>query len=410
MRALLLLILVAFQQPCLFAQPLEIKSPRGKIKLEFKIQDGLPYYKVYKGDQELIEWSELGLKLKDQAAGKSFEIINKATQSHLDVWRTLWEKSSSIKDEFNLLKTTLRGKQAPNEVLFIIFRVYDDGVAWRYELPKQSGIDSIIVERDLSSFNLAISGTCWAFNGERKNLGPSTISGMPDTLQTPFLYKAVFGMIAILEAEIKDMAYFNLQKSVSNVKSLSCLMPQSKVKTPAKTSWRVILIGDNEKQLIESNILVNLNPPTTIKDVSWIKPGKSTWNWRGWGYKTADGFEYKINTESQKRFIDFAATNNIQYHLIDANWYGPEFDKSSDPSVAKADFNMQEILAYAKKRKIGIFLYLNDVAAKKYGLERVLKQFHDWGAVGIKYGFMKGLGQEKVLFTSEVISLCAKIN
>lgn len=132
------------------------------------------------------------------------------------------------------------------------------------------------------------------------------------------------------------------------------------------------------------------------------------WDWRVWGYTAPDGFTYGLNTKSHKRFIDFAAANNVDYLLMDADWYGPEFSEDSDPTQSAGEIDIEENFRYAKANGVGIILYLNDVGAKKFGLERVLKQFHDWGASGVKYGFMTGSGQAKVLQTRKVVELCAK--
>ncbi len=187
-------------------------------------------------------------------------------------------------------------------------------------------------------------------------------------------------------------------------------MNPSKGEFPAHTSWRTIIIGDSPGDLIVSNLVQNLNPPVAIDDVSWIKPGKSMWDWRVWDYKTKDGFTYGLNTTSQLRLIDFAAKNSIDYLLMDADWYGSEFSKDSDPSSANKQIDINKNLSYAKEKGVGIILYLNDVGAKKFGLERVIKQFADWGAAGVKYGFMQGQDQEKVIYTREVVELCAKYN
>ena len=168
------------------------------------------------------------------------------------------------------------------------------------------------------------------------------------------------------------------------------------------------MLGNRPGDLIESDLLVNLNESCKIEDTSWIKPGKSMWDWRVWGYKAADGFVYGLNTVSHKRFIDFASKNNIQFLLIDADWYGPEFSDTSDPTQAREGVNIEECMAYAKEKGVGVILYLNDIGAKKFGLERVLKQFAEWGAVGVKYGFMTGSPQDKVQNTRKIIELCAK--
>jgi len=154
--------------------------------------------------------------------------------------------------------------------------------------------------------------------------------------------------------------------------------------------------------------LVNLNEPCKIEDTSWIKPGKSLWDWRVWGYRAQDGFEYGLNTKSHKRLIDFASENNIQYLLIDADWYGSEFSETSDPTTSREGVDIVDCMQHAKSKNIGVILYLNDIGARKFGLERVLEQFSEWGASGVKYGFMRGSPEEKVRQTRKVVELCAR--
>ena len=212
---------------------------------------------------------------------------------------------------------------------------------------------------------------------------------------------------AIHEAAIIEHAPFILtNKKGENSFSLNQLIETNG--KAAKTSWRTFILGSQPGDLIESNLLVNLNEPCKIEDTSWIKPGRAMWDWRVWGYVTDDGFEYGLNTISHKRFIDFAAENNIQYLLIDADWYGSEFSDKSDPTTTREGIDILECMAYAKEKNIGVILYLNDIGAKKFGLERVLKQFSEWGAAGVKYGFMRGTVKEKVLNTRQIVELCAK--
>tara|TARA_R110000868_G_scaffold1647_4_gene13297 strand:+ start:23712 stop:25631 length:1920 start_codon:yes stop_codon:yes gene_type:complete len=407
----LLFLSVFFVLSGIRAQILEVNSPNESNKVKIKIENGLPYYRLQSNDEVLIDWSELGLKYKNQTEFSNLETIHSKVTPYTNTWKPLWEKNSIIENSYNEIRAIFKEKSNLMRSIVVNLRVYDDGIAWRYEIPIISAGDSITVEKDLSSFNLTENGTFWAFNdhGNKKHLGPADISQIPDTVQTPFLFKYPSGkFIAILEAGIKNMANFILTKSEKAPNLLVSSMGVSVVELPEETSWRVVMIGESELDLVESNLVVNLNPPSKISDTSWIKTGISTWNWRGYGYKTLDGYEYGLNTDAQKRFIDFASKNGLEYHLIDANWYGPEFDENSDPSTPQENFNVEEILSYAKNKNVGVFLYLNDVGAKKFGLEKILKQFHEWGAVGIKYGFMKGQGQEKVLYTNKVIELCAK--
>lgn len=134
------------------------------------------------------------------------------------------------------------------------------------------------------------------------------------------------------------------------------------------------------------------------------------WDWRVLGFRTDDGFEYQLNTESHKRMIDFASANNIQYLLIDADWYGDEFSESSDPTTTRDGVDIEECMRYATANNIGIILYLNDVGAKKFGLERVLKQFSEWGAIGVKYGFMQGGSKRRLSIPEPLSSFVPSIN
>jgi hypothetical protein len=214
--------------------------------------------------------------------------------------------------------------------------------------------------------------------------------------------------LGVHEAAIYDFANFKLKKGTKQNTFQCDLQGHSKGTTGMKTSWRAIFAGSSPGALMESNLLINLNPACKIEDTSWIKPGKCMWDWRVWGYKTEDGFVYDLDTKSHLRFIDFAAENNIKYLLMDADWYGSEFSATSDPTSANEKVDVQKNMAYAKNKGVGIILYLNDIGAKKFGLERVIKQFADWGAVGVKYGFMKESGQRKVQYTRKVVELCAK--
>ena len=209
-------------------------------------------------------------------------------------------------------------------------------------------------------------------------------------------------------------------------------MEKSTVSLPIKTSWRVLLLGEHAGDLLTGNIMVNLNPPNQLKDSSWIKPGLAFWDWRSWGGKGRNGFVYNLDMASWKRFIDFASTNNIKYLVLDANWYGHESDPKSNPMKSrtylvyqpdptspkmadkpapknwKDPIDVPALIKYAKARNVGIILYINDVARHHYDFEKTLATYHKWGASGIKYGFMKGKGQQKVLDTRLIVALCAK--
>lgn len=388
--------------------PKTVQSPNGQIVAEFQLLQGKPYISLQKEGKQILKPSSLGLKLEQLPAGL-YKLAEVKTRSESNTWEPVWDKSSKIS---NLYRETTFWLQGDGDRLYrfgIVIRMYNDAMAIRYRIPEQDGLQTFTIVEDQTSFVFPEDHTFWSANGERHNLGPAPLSKYPEVTQyTPTVIESGEGSyLALLEAAIYDFAHFRLARGNQPL-SLKCKMEVSEGKAPAQTSWRVLLVGDKPGDLVESNTLVNLNPPCAIEDPSWIKPGKAVWDWRVWGYKTADGFTYGLNTVSHKRFVDFAAENHIRYLLMDADWYGPEFSPEADPTTAAEGIDIEEIMAYAKSKGVGIILYLNDVGAKKFGLERILKQFSVWGASGVKYGFMTSQGQEKVVYTRKVIALCAK--
>ena len=409
MKSLLSFFVFIFFTPLFsIAQDYAIDSPNKHIKVTFNLTEGKPYYSVSVGDKTLLQKSALGLVL-DQPYSGAFKITDHQYSEINEDYEMTWWKNKQVRNHgqemvIHLVETSDNPKQ-----LNIIFRVYDDGMAFRYEVPKQAYLERFIIKEDQSTFRFNDDHLWWSANGERDNLGPLSLNILRESVFSPMIVQADKDVyLGIHEAAIYDFSNFKIKKGTAS-NSLQCeLQGDSKGDAGMKTSWRAIIIGEKPGDLIESNLLVNLNPPCKIKETSWIKPGLSMWDWRAWGYTASDGFTYGLNTPSHKRFIDFAAKNNIRYLLMDADWYGPEFSADSDPTKSNSSIDIEENMRYSKEKGVGILLYLNDVGAKKFGLERVLKQFHDWGAAGVKYGFMRVRGQEKVIYTRKVIALCAK--
>ncbi len=381
----------------------EIQSPDKSTKVKLEIIEGsLKLNLVYKND---ILLSKVDLKLteKEESILKNVKILNVTKNSFNNTWETVNGKNKEVVNKYNSFIYHLENEK--KQKLDLELRLYDDGMAYRYLFPEGFGQ---VKENSVLNFNEDL--TLWAYNGENHNVGPVKISKFRGkTVRTPVVFKTnAANYFSIQEAAIFDHAPFILNTVQGEAKlNLSQQVDANQKET--KTSWRSFILGSRSGALIESNLLVNLNEPCKIEDTSWIRTGRSMWDWRVWGYTAEkDGFEYGLNTISHKRFIDFAAENNIQLLLIDADWYGNEFSKESDPTSARDGVNIEECMAYAKSKGIGVILYLNDIGAKKFGLETVLKQFSDWGAAGIKYGFMRGSIKQKVLNTRKIVELCAK--
>jgi alpha-glucosidase len=405
-----MLALFVTLQACQKTETTNLKSPDGKISVNISNKNNqLNFSLAVENTDTILTNSSLGILLNNLNLSTGISIVKVEKISVNETWNPVAGKNKEVVNNYNQYTFKCKKEGEKNLNFDVVFRCYNNGVAFRYIVPGQEKTDSLKVEKDLSVLNFANNFTFWAANGEKHNLGPvKRAETTMESIRTPFVVKTKSGKyLAIHEAAIFHFAPFTLNASEKKL-NLKFNIDTYVAGSSLETSWRTILIGNTPGSLIESNLLANLNPPCKIEDTSWIKPGRSMWDWRVWGYKAADGFEYGLNTVSHKRFIDFAANNNVQYLLIDADWYGDEFSEKSDPTKAREGVNIEECMAYAKKKGVGVILYLNDKGAKKFGLERVLKQFADWGASGVKYGFMRGKGQAKVEHTRKVVELCAK--
>jgi alpha-glucosidase len=160
--------------------------------------------------------------------------------------------------------------------------------------------------------------------------------------------------------------------------------------------------------MVDTHLIELLNPaPATAMDFSWVKPGVAVWDWRING-AVVNGFKYEMSLPSWKKMVDFAAANRMKSLVLDADWYGPEFNKNSDPLKGGKVEQVHELISYAKQKNVGIWLYLNDVGGLTFPLEQTIQQYGSWGAVGLKYGFMKGNPEEKNKRTQMITKLCAE--
>lgn len=356
---------------------------------------------MYKNDT-LVSELELGLTSDEKNVLKNIVILKVENSKFNEQWETVNGKNKTVIN--NYTTTIYHLKNAAEQEFNLEVKMYDGGFAYRFLFSK--GFKKIT---ENSTIDFAKDFSFWAYNGENHNIGPIHLSDYKqEVVRTPVVFEtAAKNYFSIQEAAIIEHEPFVLRAKSGTI-SIDLSQTIETDDEITKTSWRAFILGSKPGDLVESNLLVNLNEPCKIEDTSWIKSGRAMWDWRVWGYKAADGFEYGLNTASHKRFIDFAAENNIQFLVIDADWYGPEFSQESDPTTTREGVDIEECMRYAKEKGIGVILYLNDVGAKKFGLERVLKQFSDWGATGVKYGFMRSSLKQKVLDTRKIVELCAK--
>ena len=286
-------------------------------------------------------------------------------------------------------------------VVTLEVRVYDDGAAFRFAgLPAGE-----MTER--TAFNFAGDYTAWFYNGERHNIGPEKLSESDGERLPLMTVRAAEGrFLAVHEAALAPGGWPMRLRSAAGSTSFEIIPEQISADSPFTSAWRVIMCADSPGGLVDSHLLELLNPEPE-GDFSWVRPGVALWDWRIDGAVWED-YHYGMNYDSWTRMIDFAAEQGFSHLVLDANWYGPEFSADSDPVKGDKARDVQRIIAYGRECGVGVWLYLNDVAGTRYPIEETLAQYEQWGAAGVKYGFMNGTPLEKNRKTQEITALCAK--
>ncbi len=371
--------LVLFSQSTV--RHVSLQSPDQKLSVQFKIdQQGHIYYTFLADRKLMLQPSRIGLDMQGKPVYKSHQIrsVNK-------VWKPVWGKRSIVSDVYRELTLVF-------DLYTIKARLYNNGFAFRYENAE--------AEQELTQFNFADNFTAWYYNMEAHNLGPEKLNEAEGTRKPVMTIQAAANRyMAVHEAALESGEPLLLlpEKGTTLFR-----VPSKRAK-----AWRVIQYGRTPGELIDAHLIELLNPePAAGADFSWVKPGVAVWDWRINGAQ-ANGFQYEMSLPSWKRMVDFAAANGFPSLVLDANWYGPEFDKQSDPLKGGKVEQVHQLIAYGKQKGVGIWLYLNDVGGNAFPLEQTIRQYGSWGAVGVKYGFMRGNYEEKNKQTQLITRLCA---
>lgn len=396
----------------------EVKSPDKTISLQIRSVSTSLEYRVSIADKTVIDWSDFGFVFGEQES--SFKINNPLNKFKTGLtnknWKPLWGKRSNVQDLYSSSVINVSVDNSINAPLQyeIEARVYNNGVAFRFDaglyptdllFPDQ---DPFPVLTECTEFNFADDFTAWYYNGERHNIGPEKLSDAGGERLPIMIIKAADDLyLGLHEADLRADGWPMRLRSEQGSTRFS-VIPEKIVgdRDWYTGAWRVLMVGKTPGDLVDSHLLELLNPEPE-GDFSWVKPGVYLWDWRIDG-AVWDGYHYGMNYDSWTRMIDFAAEQGFQGLVLDANWYGPEFEKDSDPTKGDKARDVQRIIKYGKDKGVGVWLYLNDVAGTNYPIEETLAQYEEWGASGVKYGFMNGNPQEKNRKTQEITALCAK--
>ena len=394
----------------LIAQEIKsLRSPNGELRLTVQLsKEGQLSYSFIAANRQMINNSPLGYSIGSNKIIPSagWHIKESAQHSVHSVWKPVWGKRTVVPDLYTELTLDLKGSdQTIINSLRLEARAYNDGVAFRYIIPSDER-NSASAPHELTKYNFAGNYTAWFYNGEHENIGPEMLSETNGKRMPVMTIKAdQDAYLAIHEANLGMGDPLVLESKKGETEFSVASLP-GKLEAGYYSAWRVILFGKRPGKLVDFHLIELLNPDPK-GDFSWVKPGVAVWDWRIDGAQI-DGFTYAMNYPSWVRMVDFAAENNIRYLVLDANWYGPEHEANSDPVKGDKASDVRKLLQYGKEKGLGIWLYLNDVGGRRFPIEQTLKQYGDWGAAGIKYGFMRGTPVEKNAWTRKITELCAQ--
>lgn len=348
-----------------------LHSPDGKIALTFSLQNGQPHYAVDYNNRPLILPSELGFALRgapDIAGG--FEMLDSVTAERDTTWDLPWGERDSVRDHHRELRVRLREQAAPKRELHLTFRAFNDGVAFRYEVPAWAGADSIFVLEEKTAFRFTGNHMTWSIPPDHDTYEHLYREKALDTLEggnTPLTMRADSNVhISLHEAALYDYPEMALLRDSTRAHTLHAhLAPwpdgdRVKAKLPLTTPWRTIQISPNAGQLIESTLLLNLNAPSKIADVSWIQPMKYIGIWWGMhnGRNTwSQGPRHGATTSETLRHILFADSNRIPGVLVEGwntGWERWGQEGAWDYVTPYSDFDLKALADSARAHGVAL--------------------------------------------------------
>ncbi len=389
---------------CSQKQQTTVSSPDKNMLVEFSISEtGEPSYKILYKNDDVIKTSTLGFDFaREMALKDNFEIINTTSSNFNETWQMPWGEQLDVVNNYKQLKIELQESSKLKRKLNIVFRVYNDGVGFRYEFPEQKYLSEVLITEENTEFNLTGNHKVWWIPGDwdiyehlynttkfseidakkfsnHENLAQTAIPN--NAVNTPVTMKTESGLhLSFHEASLVDYSGMTLEVNPQNFIMKSVLVGSEntsykvKQKVPFNTPWRTIQIAEEAKDLIASNLIVNLNEPNKLGDVSWFKPTKYTGIW--WemhlgksSWDMASG-KHGATTENAKAFIDFSAKNNIGAVLVEGwntgweHWIGFE-DREGvfDFVTPYSDYDLQEVVRYGKEKGVEIIMHHETSAA-----------------------------------------------
>lgn len=395
--------------------PVTASSPDGAVSVAVTIDgDGRAAYAVTRKGKQIIAPSRLGFLFTDEAKiDRRLTITGQEVRDFDETWTQPWGEWANIRNRYREFKVHLKETTALARVFTVTFRLYEDGVGFRYEFPQQPNMAKTNIADELTEFAFAQDGTAWwkpafLWNREEYLYNKTPLSAV-STADTPVTIKLTDGThVALHEAALVDYSGMAVTRTEGTTlrANLTPGAGEAKVrKTGAWTTpWRTLIIADDAPGIYHSHLMLNLNEPNKLGDVSWFKPGKFAgvwWNMIKGEWSWARGPKHGATTANVKKYIDFAAANGVPHVLVEGwnvGWDGDWFGNGWDMDFAKPteDFDVKALAAYAKKKGVRLIgHHETGGAATHYDnqLDKAFKFAADNGYMVVKTGYVTDAAQ-----------------
>ncbi|WP_315043835.1 glycoside hydrolase family 97 protein [Capnocytophaga sputigena] len=423
-------------------------SPDGSVMLSFSLKsDGTPSYKVSYKNKPVINESTLGFTLKKaDPLTNNFKVVDTKKSTFKETWKPVWGEESEILNHYNELLVSLEQNNT-NRKMNIRFRVYNEGVGFRYEFPSQKELTYFVVEEELSQFAMTGDHTAWWIPGdydtqeydytesklseirglmkEAVTENVSQFAFSPTGVQTSLMMKTKDGLyINLHEAALVDYSLMNLNLDDKTFVFQSWLTPDAKgdkgyLMAPCHSPWRTIMVSDDARKILASRLILNLNEPCAIADTSWIKPVKYVGVWwemitgkNSWSYtndlptidlntvdysKTKPNGTHGANNEEVRKYIDFAAKHGFDQVLVEGwnigweDWFGNKKDYVFDFVTPYPDFDLKALNEYAHSKGVKLMMH-HETSGSTRNYERHMKAAYElmnkYGYNSVKSGYV----------------------
>lgn len=449
-------ILFALMLLPMLAMAQTVKSPNGNVSVKFSLDNGRPVYEVSYKKRAVVKPSYLGLELaKTKHASKGMEetslmdgfVVAKTDTSTFDeTWKPVWGETATIRNHYNELAVTLN-QPATKRNIVIRFRVYDDGMGLRYEFPQQEELNYFVIKEEHTQFAMAgdhkafwIPGDYDTQEYETVESKLSEIRGLMKSAITPNSSQTTFsptGVQTSLQMKTDDGLYINIHEAAcvnyatmhlnlddKNMVFESWLTPDAQgykgyIQTPFNTPWRTVIVSDDARDMLSSNLILNLNEPCALDDVSWIRPIKYCGVWwdmivgRGtWSYtndlpsvhlgvtdysKCKPNGTHSANNENVKKYIDFAADNGLDEVLVEGwnegweDWFGHSKLDVFDFITPYPDFDIKMLNEYAHSKGVKLMMH-HETSSSTWNYERWMEKAYElmnkYGYDAVKSGYV----------------------